>query len=1306
MMRSLSPRWRTAFALLLTCLATSAGAQNDPRTSAQDGQAFGRQLQQQQAGRLPTFQEGGDKGAGTVTISGQEIPVNQLTPGADAAEVEKLKALKDAPPDALRAATDAKQKALDADPRAAAGAYRTIVNQQRADQDAMGRDSTLWDTTRQTLSDSNMGLLSKQYADCKATTTYFKSGAQSAAMTHESSCEILNGRDGATRSREVDLTTSTETPYADTLVLTQDQDLSFPVSTSTQGITSAEVTLDWSGPVKDVVFTDYPSAFNSWMVGLHVTYDGTLSQMCTLPSGQACSPGALDCTCKPGPASVTVTVNATITRLKETLTSTPDNPLMESDGFCTATWKCEDSAPRTVGGVTIDGSFADVLTPLYPTRPGNQPPSSMSPICWKASATYDCPYNIGEFGCWTTPSGERKCHTNTQQNTTADTCGALVARGCRLLRRACAQGATGWGGTCYVENQVYDCPQMVDVDSIGSRTTYDCAGSVRCMGNDCLNDPQTETAQGFATTQAKLTLLQHVLSDSSTDIQPTPVQHPDGTTSSSGAAAPGAAQDVTLFRGAAYECRKALGSTVDCCTEADSGGETLWMDLYAKHTRQGNAEVADARLRAQGDPERGSWAKLADPSNRNMATMNSGFTSRRESFQGGGTQTGTATGTTTIGHGTKLKPVMDEYRQEKTTDEGLRNSWACTAAEMDLAVQREAGACVNLGGYCSSTVLGACIEKRDVYCCFNSPLTRSIRVQMAGGEAAVANGAFGTPKAPRCEGVAVSAVDGSVIDKTPLSDFIARMKQGNALPTLETLQAKTSEDRLTGQGSRLVRPGQTRPTVSTRTQARVAAIDPDATTAAIHAEAQGAIPAPKGEPNVTGVVGLTPAYIHAVLGESAAIRVGRWGSAGAASVRVTLEPDTARPGQHYQPVDAVVHWADGESGSKEVPITTIRNTDAVTTPLRAKIRLSEPSPGLRIDPSDSGDLVFEPAAVVGSPGMAPPSLRLSKTLEKGEYSATQHAWTLTYRIVAVNDGPSPVSVYTINDELPAGAILREWGNAADPGWNEYCASPPLSNHGTFAGGNGLVAWCAGGNPINAGTRIEMRAVLTVNDPVSSVTNVCLATYRDTQGREFATNRSDCTVTSPLVPPPTPATGCEARGGMHSGYTVFTGAWNDYLPAFPGDGSKAPLALARDAVSAYRFVTTSTTGALTVSVTADYVPGAGFPSYMKPASVVYARISPCAGDLSLPTNTPADPFSMQSCTTVAVGGTGGFTTASAMHLEVSDAFPSDEGTCRLLPDQPYYLNVVTNDATDGTVVAGDNRCDAQMACIVNVQAGAN
>lgn len=76
---------------------------------------------------------------------------------------------------------------------------------------------------------------------------------------------------------------------------------------------------------------------------------------------------------------------------------------------------------------------------------------------------------------------------------------------------------------------------------------------------------------------------------------------------------------------------------------------------------------------------------------------------------------------------------------------------ACRQEEFKLGEARKVHRCQNLGTYCTQKVLGFCLEHKDVFCCYGSPLDRIIASQIRIGQPNVA-GSYGSPKHPDCGG--------------------------------------------------------------------------------------------------------------------------------------------------------------------------------------------------------------------------------------------------------------------------------------------------------------------------------------------------------------------------------------------------------------------------------------------------------------------------------------------------------------------------------------------------------------------------
>ncbi len=124
----------------------------------------------------------------------------------------------------------------------------------------------------------------------------------------------------------------------------------------------------------------------------------------------------------------------------------------------------------------------------------------------------------------------------------------------------------------------------------------------------------------------------------------------------------------------------------------------------------------------------------------------------------------------------------------------------CGDEEFELAAKREMKTCHKVGSYTESELLGLSSMEYNSYCCFSSPLSRILQVQIR----QQLKLGWGSAEHPDCSGVTpetLQAVDWNRID---LGEWLALLKLQNKLPELnaDTLKQLNLET-LTGKGSRL-----------------------------------------------------------------------------------------------------------------------------------------------------------------------------------------------------------------------------------------------------------------------------------------------------------------------------------------------------------------------------------------------------------------------------------------------------------------------------------------------------------------------
>jgi conjugal transfer mating pair stabilization protein TraN len=132
----------------------------------------------------------------------------------------------------------------------------------------------------------------------------------------------------------------------------------------------------------------------------------------------------------------------------------------------------------------------------------------------------------------------------------------------------------------------------------------------------------------------------------------------------------------------------------------------------------------------------------------------------------------------------------------------LQLAFPCEEEELILASKRGMEACHYVGTYCSLEVpiggiwggMNYCMETKDTYCCYNSPLSRiimqSLRPQLGG---------FGSAENPRCEGIPLNQLETVDWDQVDWQPFINLMASAGQIPDPDDLTL----DHLTGSGHQI-----------------------------------------------------------------------------------------------------------------------------------------------------------------------------------------------------------------------------------------------------------------------------------------------------------------------------------------------------------------------------------------------------------------------------------------------------------------------------------------------------------------------
>jgi len=95
----------------------------------------------------------------------------------------------------------------------------------------------------------------------------------------------------------------------------------------------------------------------------------------------------------------------------------------------------------------------------------------------------------------------------------------------------------------------------------------------------------------------------------------------------------------------------------------------------------------------------------------------------------------------------------------------------CDGQDMEVGMLRGSGMCHEVGTYCSTSILGICVQKSKGHCCFNTKLGRIIQEQGRPQLKSFNAQGWGTPKAPYCRGFTPEEFQALDFSKMDLSEY-------------------------------------------------------------------------------------------------------------------------------------------------------------------------------------------------------------------------------------------------------------------------------------------------------------------------------------------------------------------------------------------------------------------------------------------------------------------------------------------------------------------------------------------------------
>lgn len=542
--------------------------------------------------------------------------------------------------------------------------------------------------------------------------------------------------------------------------------------------------------------------------------------------------------------------------------------IRDSDDWTSTEWECLDesakSLPSPWGGRVVGKDELDGLPFMYVDDPyqsqhtvSDATSDQKGGWCWHGHAEYNPDTDEAEFWLGKGPSYE-DIYGNEQQfeqsgvvedSLSYNTCQTLKDDPqCVKTKETCTDNASGHQGFCYVDTIVYDCGEDVVVDDFEVESTNLCQSDVACMGEDCF-DFENETADqaDFAKAASLLNAAQQMGQDMSC----TGVDE-DGV--------PTGDENVVceVFAGEASECKIPLGSIAhDCCDNPTEVGLGEYLQAVMAAPKLDSAIMA----MEDGGMIKGAYTTLRDPAVSGFQEVTKPFTSAGESISGtfepvteaigsfkdevisslneqmanlfpdlakeavtDGAVEGAAqqTFTETImdsGATQVLQGLSTAYTVYVVTMIAIQMIWECEESEFQLSADRDLKKCKHVGDYCNDkSLFGLCIEKRQAYCCFTTPLSRIVHEQ---GRPQLGRD-WGSSEDPSCGGFTIEEIGQLDWDAIDLSEWIGMLSHEGLMP-----DPQMTIDSVTGVGNILDGMNGDRANAAERNKKRLDGLDVD-----------------------------------------------------------------------------------------------------------------------------------------------------------------------------------------------------------------------------------------------------------------------------------------------------------------------------------------------------------------------------------------------------------------------------------------------------------------------------------------------
>jgi conjugal transfer mating pair stabilization protein TraN len=502
-----------------------------------------------------------------------------------------------------------------------------------------------------------------------------------------------------------------------------------------------------------------------------------------------------------------------------------------AQGACTVQTSCSLMPVTDASGCTTltNGTY------VCPANMETPPIPNIDPLCQRADLNVSCSgITQGQMSCYIDINGHLQCPVNNGGN--PDGCAQYRTNpNCGFISSKCLEGSGNTTGNCYVSQQTWDCGTTTEVPTTSTGSTYNCVGPIRCMGTDCMT-PTSEQNHDFARAAGALQAAQ--------------AMHNDGSCSN-----PDDPSTCTVFAGKPAKCKRAVGGIVDCCKSPGGVSLSQYLELLYAVQKLDSAVMTTSSM--EGSVLRGSWETLRAPIDAVQGTANVAWEYSKDWFSTAWESMSGTAATSTAGSVTELSAsaMLDKFKNDmikksaewvyKTFGESATNAlysnaagsgvvdkstgiaadgttinpaitsslgmiamvymyytvalivinliWECEKEELELTVKRDLKLCHQVGSYCSQDTAFGCIESKESYCCYNSPLSRIIQEQIHPIDGA----SWGTPENPRCEGVDMITLNSIDWSRVNLDEWIGMLNVAGKFPNA----SNTNIDTLTGSGS-------------------------------------------------------------------------------------------------------------------------------------------------------------------------------------------------------------------------------------------------------------------------------------------------------------------------------------------------------------------------------------------------------------------------------------------------------------------------------------------------------------------------